>query len=141
DDAPSLPVEATVRAYVALTKPRSIGLLLITTGPPMILAAGGLPGAWAVIASLVGGTLAAGAANACNMYLDRDIDEVMRRTRRRPLPRHVVRPDAALRFGFGLAAVSFTFLALTVNVLAATLSLAGTAFYVFVYTRRLTPLT
>jgi heme o synthase len=68
------------------------------------------------------------------MYLDRDIDEVMRRTRRRPIPRHAVQPDAALRFGFGLAALSFTFLALTVNVLAATLSLAAIAFYVFVYT-------
>jgi heme o synthase len=127
-------VEDTVRAYVALTKPRIIVLLLITTVPPMILAAGGLPGAWAVVATLVGGTMAAGAANACNMYLDRDIDEVMRRTRRRPIPRHAVQPDAALRFGFGLAALSFTFLALTVNVLAATLSLAAIAFYVFVYT-------
>jgi protoheme IX farnesyltransferase len=124
----------TVRAYVGLTKPRIIVLLLITTVPPMILAAGGLPSTWAVIATLLGGTMAAGAANACNMYLDRDIDEVMRRTRRRPIPRHAVQPDAALRFGFGLAAVSFTFLAVTVNVLAATLSLAAIAFYVFVYT-------
>jgi protoheme IX farnesyltransferase len=124
----------TVRAYVGLTKPRIIVLLLITTVPPMILAAGGLPSAWAVIATLLGGTMAAGAANACNMYLDRDIDEVMRRTRRRPIPRHAVEPDAALRFGFGLAAASFTFLAVTVNVLAATLSLAAIAFYVFVYT-------
>jgi protoheme IX farnesyltransferase len=124
----------TVRAYVGLTKPRIIVLLLITTVPPMILAAGGLPSTWAVIATLLGGTMAAGAANACNMYLDRDIDEVMRRTRRRPIPRHAVQPDAALRFGFGLAAVSFTFLAITVNVLAATLSLAAIAFYVFVYT-------
>jgi protoheme IX farnesyltransferase len=124
----------TVRAYVGLTKPRIIVLLLITTVPPMILAAGGLPRMWAVIATLLGGTMAAGAANACNMYLDRDIDEVMRRTRRRPIPRHAVEPDAALRFGFGLAAVSFTFLAIAVNVLAATLSLAAIAFYVFVYT-------
>ena len=127
-------IEDTVRAYVALTKPRIIVLLLITTVPPMILAAGGLPNAWAVVATLIGGTMAAGAANACNMYLDRDIDEVMRRTRRRPLPHHDVQPDAALRFGFGLAALSFTFLAITVNVLAATLSLAAIAFYVFVYT-------
>jgi protoheme IX farnesyltransferase len=134
EGAPPRSIEDTVRAYVALTKPRIIVLLLITTVPPMILAAGGLPGAWAVLATLVGGTMAAGAANACNMYLDRDIDEVMRRTRRRPLPRHDVQPDAALRFGFVLAAVSFTFLALTVNVLAATLSLAAIAFYVFVYT-------
>jgi protoheme IX farnesyltransferase len=127
-------LQDTVRAYAALTKPRIILLLLITTIPPMILAAGGFPGAWLVIATLIGGTMAAGAANACNMYLDRDIDQVMRRTRRRPLPRHAIQPDAALRFGFGLAAVSFTFLAITVNVLAATLSLAAIAFYVFIYT-------
>jgi protoheme IX farnesyltransferase len=127
-------VEDTVRAYVALTKPRIIVLLLITTVPPMILAAGGFPSGWLVIATLLGGTMAAAAANACNMYLDRDIDQVMRRTRRRPLPRHAIQPEAALRFGFALAAVSFTFLALTVNVLAATLSLAAIAFYVFVYT-------
>src|SRR6266550_3833007 len=124
----------TVRAYAALTKPRIIVLLLITTVPPMILAAGGLPGAWLVVATLAGGTLAAASANACNMYLDRDIDQVMRRTRRRPLPRHAIQPEAALRFGFALGAVAFTFLALTVNVLAATLALSAIAFYVFVYT-------
>ena len=124
----------TVRAFAALTKPRIIVLLLITTVPPMILAAGGLPGAWLVLATLVGGTLAAASANACNMYLDRDIDQVMRRTRRRPLPRHAIQPEAALRFGFALGAVAFTFLALTVNVLAATLALSAIAFYVFVYT-------
>ena len=124
----------TVRAFAALTKPRIIVLLLITTVPPMILAARGLPGAWLVLATLVGGTLAAASANACNMYLDRDIDQVMRRTRRRPLPRHAIRPEAALRFGFALGAVAFTFLAVTVNVLAATLALSAIAFYVFVYT-------
>src|SRR6266550_2315669 len=124
----------TVRAFAALTKPRIIVLLLITTVPPMILAAGGLPGAWLVVATLAGGTLAAASANACNMYLDRDIDQVMRRTRQRPLPRHAVEPEAALRFGFALGAVAFTFLALTVNVLAATLALSAIAFYVFVYT-------
>ncbi|TMK35261.1 MAG: protoheme IX farnesyltransferase, partial [Actinobacteria bacterium] len=124
----------TVRAFAALTKPRIIVLLLITTVPPMILAAGGLPGAWLVVATLAGGTLAAASANACNMYLDRDIDQVMRRTRRRPLPRHAIQPEAALRFGFALGAVAFTFLAITVNVLAATLALSAIAFYVFVYT-------
>jgi protoheme IX farnesyltransferase len=127
-------VQDTVRAYAALTKPRIIVLLLITTVPPMILAAGGLPSAWLVLATLFGGTLAAASANACNMYLDRDIDQVMRRTRQRPLPRHAVEPEAALRFGFILGAVAFTFLALTVNVLAATLALSAIAFYVFVYT-------
>jgi protoheme IX farnesyltransferase len=124
----------SVSAYVALTKPRIIVLLLITTVPAMILAAGGLPSIWLILLTLVGGSLAAGAANAVNMYLDRDIDEVMRRTRQRPLPRHRVQPDDALRFGFILAAVSFAFLAYSVNVLAATLALAAIAFYVFIYT-------
>ncbi|HTG46094.1 MAG TPA: heme o synthase [Actinomycetota bacterium] len=132
----------TISAFVALTKPRIIVLLLITTVPAMLLAQRGIPSLWLILATLIGGTLAAGAANAINMYLDRDIDEVMRRTRRRPLPGHRVHPDEALRFGFALAAVSFTFLALTVNVLAATLALSAIAFYVFVYTmwlKRSTP--
>jgi protoheme IX farnesyltransferase len=127
-------VRDTVSAYVALTKPRIIVLLLITTVPAMILAAAGMPPMWLILATLLGGTAAAGSANAINMYLDRDIDELMRRTRRRPLPRHRVAPEAALRFGFVLGAVSFAFLALVVNVLAAVLALAAIAFYVFVYT-------
>jgi protoheme IX farnesyltransferase len=124
----------TVGAYVALTKPRIIVLLLITTVPAMLMAAGGMPSVWLILATLVGGTLAAGSANAINMYLDRDIDEVMRRTRQRPLPGHRVEPLAALRFGFVLGVVAFAFLALTVNVLAAVLALSAIAFYVFVYT-------
>ena len=132
DERPSL--GDTVRAYVALTKPRIIVLLLIITVPAMVLAAGGVPSLVAIAATLVGGTLAAGAANAINMYLDRDIDEVMRRTRQRPLPGNRIEPDAALRFGFVLAACSYAFLAITVNALAATLALAAIAFYVFVYT-------
>ena len=124
----------TLTAYVRLTKPRIIVLLLITTVPAMVLAHGGLPSLWLVLATLVGGTLAAGAANAINMFLDRDIDEVMRRTRARPLPAHQVPPERALAFGFWLGAFSFLFLAMTVNVLAATLSLAAIAFYVVVYT-------
>ena len=128
------PFPDTVNAFVALTKPRIIVLLLITTLPAMVLAEHGLPPVWLVLATLIGGTLAAASANAINMYLDRDIDQVMRRTRHRPLPGHRVDPDEALRFGFVLAAVSFTFLALTVNVLAATLALSAIAFYVFVYT-------
>jgi len=123
-----------VQAYVALTKPRIIVLLLITTVPAMVLAAGAIPSLWLVAATLVGGAISAGSANAINMYLDRDIDEVMRRTRGRPLPAHAVAPDDALRFGFVLGASSFVFLAMTVNVLAAVLSLAAIAFYVFVYT-------
>ena len=123
-----------VSAYVALTKPRIIVLLLITTVPAMMLAEAGWPSPWLVLATLLGGTLAAGSANAINMYLDRDIDELMRRTRRRPLPGQRVEPEAALRFGFFLGAISFAFLALVVNVLAALLALAAIAFYVFVYT-------
>lgn len=128
------PLRETMSAYVRLTKPRIIVLLLVTTVPAMILARRGLPSGWLIAATLVGGTIAAGSANAINCYLDRDIDGVMRRTRRRPLPAHEVDPDAALTFGFVLGAVSFFLLAVTVNVLAATLALSAIAFYVFVYT-------
>ena len=124
----------TITAYVRLTKPRIIVLLLITTVPAMILAAQGIPSVGLMLATLVGGTVAAGSANAINMYLDRDIDEIMRRTRGRPLPAHTVTPDRALRFGFVLGAASYFFLSITVNVLAATLALSAIAFYVFVYT-------
>jgi protoheme IX farnesyltransferase len=109
-------------------------LLLITTVPAMMLAERGMPSWWLVLATLVGGSIAAGSANAINCYLDRDIDEIMRRTRRRPLPAHTVTADDALRFGYVLGAISFFFLATTVNVLAAALALAAIAFYVFVYT-------
>jgi protoheme IX farnesyltransferase len=93
-----------------------------------------MPSPWLVLATLLGGTVAAGAANAINCYLDRDIDEIMKRTRRRPLPARRVTPDRALRFGFALGAISFFFLSIAVNVLAATLALSAIAFYVFVYT-------
>ena len=121
-------------AYMNLTKPRIIVLLLITTVPAMILADRGLPPAGLILATLVGGTMAAGSANAINMYLDRDIDEVMRRTRRRPLPSRAITPEGALRFGFALGAISFFFLSIVVNVVAASLALSAVAFYVFVYT-------
>ncbi len=130
------------RAYIALTKPRIIELLLVTTVPTMVLATGGLPSVWLVLAVVVGGTLAAGGANAINMYVDRDIDDIMRRTRHRPLPRHAVSPSNALAFGIGLSVLAFAFLALTVNLLSALLALSATAFYVFVYTmwlKRTTP--
>ncbi|HXF73323.1 MAG TPA: heme o synthase [Actinomycetota bacterium] len=117
-----------------LTKPRIVLLLLVTTVPAMVLAADGLPPLGLVAATLTGGALAAGAANAVNCYLDRDIDERMRRTRRRPLPAHELAPEQALRFGYVLGAASFFLLATTVNVLAAVLALAAIAFYVFVYT-------
>jgi protoheme IX farnesyltransferase len=124
----------TVTAFVGLTKPRIVVLLLITTVPAMVLAARGIPSLALILATLVGGTIAAGSANAINMYLDRDIDEVMRRTRSRPLPSHAVTPEQTLSFGYILGAISFFFLAITVNVLAATLALSAIAFYVFVYT-------
>jgi heme o synthase len=132
----------TVRAYIALTKPRIIELLLVTTIPTMVLAARGLPSPWLIAAVVLGGTLAAGGANAINMYVDRDIDDLMRRTRHRPLPRHAVEPRAALAFGIGLSVAAFAWLGLTVNVLSAVLALSATAFYVFVYTlwlKRSTP--
>jgi len=124
----------TVTAYYRLTKPRIVLLLLITTVPAMLLAARGLPSLWLILRTLVGGALAAGSANSINMYLDRDIDAIMRRTRQRPLPSHAIAPEHALRFGFVLGAIAFYFLAITVNVLAAVLALSAIAFYVFVYT-------
>jgi heme o synthase len=124
---------AVLRAYVALTKPRIIELLLVTTVPVMFLAAGGAPPLWPVVATLVGGTLAAGSANTLNCVIDRDIDEAMRRTRRRPLPTHSVAPAAALVFGLVLGAVATVWLGVTVNWLSASLALAANLFYVVVY--------
>jgi protoheme IX farnesyltransferase len=131
---PSRSLRETTVSYVRLTKPRIILLLLITTVPAMVLATRGMPSPWLVVATLVGGAVAAGSANAINCYLDRDIDQVMRRTRRRPLPAHQVSPESALRFGYLLGVISFLFLAIAVNVLAASLALCAIAFYVFVYT-------
>ncbi len=134
------PLSATVRAYVALTKPRIIELLLITTIPAMVLATRDLPGVnwtnWGIIVfwTLIGGTLAAGAANAINQYLDRDIDLLMTRTRRRPLPAHAVEPEEALVFGIVLGVFSVGLLAVFVNLVAAFLTLLAIGFYVFVYT-------
>jgi len=124
----------TTAAYFQLTKPRIVVLLLITTVPAMMLAERGMPSPWLVVATLAGGMVAAGSANAINCYLDRDIDEIMRRTRRRPLPAHRIEPGHALAFGYVLGAISFLFLAIAVNALAASLALSAIAFYVFVYT-------
>jgi protoheme IX farnesyltransferase len=138
----------TVRAYIALTKPRIIELLLVTTVPAMVLATREVPGIqvghwlWLTVWTLVGGTLAAGSANAINCYLDRDIDLLMARTRRRPLPAHEVDPERAVVFGLVLGAMSFAVLAFFVNLLAAFLGLLAIAFYVVVYTmllKRSTP--
>mgnify|MGYP001791270356 FL=1 len=128
---------ATLKAYVALTKPRIIELLLVTTVPAMMLAARGLPGFGLVVATLVGGTLAAGSANALNCYYDRDIDAIMMRTRNRPLNDSLVSPRSALVFGFVLGALSLTILLLTTNALSAVLAGTAIAFYVLVYTRLL----
>jgi heme o synthase len=135
-------VAAVVRAYVALTKPRIVELLLVTTVPTMVLADGGRPPLWLIAVVLVGGALAAGAANVLNCYLDRDIDQLMRRTKRRPLPTHVVAPRNALIFGLVLAVVSVVLLAASTNLLAAGLTLAAIAYYDLVYTlwlKRTTP--
>jgi protoheme IX farnesyltransferase len=96
-----------LRAYVALTKPRIIELLLVTTVPAMLLAARGIPSPWLVFATLFGGTLAAGSANALNCVADADIDAIMKRTRTRPLARHEVSTRSALIFGVVLGALSF----------------------------------
>ena len=125
---------ARISAYVALTKPRIIELLLVTTVPTMVLAARGLPSLWLVIATLVGGSLAAGSANALNCWYDRDIDGVMHRTERRPLARHVVEPRNALVFGLVLGVLATAELAVTTNLLSAVLADAAIAFYVVVYT-------
>jgi heme o synthase len=140
--APPAPAVSKVRAYYELTKPRIIVLLLVTTVPTMILARGGMPSLWLMAATLVGGTVAAGSANAINCYADRDIDAVMHRTRNRPLPLHVVEPRNALRFGIALGVASFVWLAGIVNLLSAALAVAAILFYVLVYTlvlKRSTP--
>jgi protoheme IX farnesyltransferase len=124
----------SLAAYLALTKPRVIELLLITTVPVMFLAEGGVPNLWLVAATLIGGSLAAGSANAFNMYFDRDIDRVMNRTRKRPLVTGELTDREALGFAWIIGLVSIAWLGVTTNVLAAGLALAAILFYVFVYT-------
>lgn len=131
-----------VAAYIALTKPRVIELLLITTAPVMILAAQGIPSLWLVLATLVGGSLSAGSANAFNCYIDRDIDRVMDRTKGRPLVTGELSDREALVFAWVTGVGSILWLGLLVNWLAAALSLVAILFYVFVYTlllKRRTP--
>jgi len=133
---------AKARAYVALTKPRIIELLLVTTVPVMILAKRGLPSPWLILVTLVAGTLSAGSANTINCYVDRDIDEIMARTKRRPLVKATVTPVEALRFGIVLGVVSTLMFGLLVNWPSALLADGAIAFYVFVYTlglKRRTP--
>lgn len=123
----------TVRAYVALTKPNIIWLLLITTVPTMVVAQQGWPSTRLVVATLIGGALAAGGAGAVNQFADRDIDARMHRTSGRPLPRGSVPPLHAAIFGVVLGVLAFVWLLATVNLLAAVLSVVAFAFYVLVY--------
>ncbi|NKI41250.1 heme o synthase [Streptomyces physcomitrii] len=128
------PFGARVLAFVALTKPRIIELLLITTVPVMFLAEQGVPDLWLVLVTCLGGYLSAGGANALNMYIDRDIDALMDRTAQRPLVTGMVSPREGLAFGLALAVVSTLWFGLLVNWLSAWLSLGALLFYVVVYT-------
>src|SRR3954447_957671 len=132
------PARPTLRSraggFVALTKPRIIELLLVTTVPTMFVAQAGVPSLWLMVATVVGGAMAAGGANAINMYVDRDIDAIMKRTKNRPLVTGVVPPTRALVFAVGLEVVAFVWLSVFVNVLSAVLAVAACLFYVFVYT-------
>jgi protoheme IX farnesyltransferase len=125
---------AKVGAYVALTKPRIIELLLVTTVPTMVVAEQGVPPLWLMVATVIGGTLAAGGANAINMYVDRDIDALMERTQGRPLVTGVISPRSALVFAVAIEALAFLFLWQVVNLLSAVLAVSACLFYVFVYT-------
>ena len=125
--------KSVVGGYIGLTKPRIIELLLITTVPTMVLAAGEWP-SWSLIAiTLLGGSLAAGGANAINMYIDRDIDKLMKRTQNRPLVTGLIKPRNALVFAVALEVIAFAILWTGANLLSAILALSATAFYVFVY--------
>jgi heme o synthase len=129
-----IPLAERISAYVALTKPRIIELLLVTTVPAMVVAEQGMPSLWLIVATVVGGSLAAGGANAVNMYVDRDIDALMERTQGRPLVTGAVTPRSALTFAVGIEAVAFAWLWYLVNPLSAVLGLSACLFYVFVYT-------
>src|SRR6202050_4607374 len=139
-EAPALPGRrakwswSTVGAYIALTKPRIIELLLVTTLPTMVVAQRGVPPIWLMAAPRAGGALAAGGANAINMVVDRDIDRLMKRTKNRPLVTGAMTPSAALVFALTLEVAAFVELWLAVNLLSAVLAVSATLFYVFVYT-------
>jgi heme o synthase len=134
EPAPARTAGQSARAYFLLTKPRIIELLLVTTVPTMFIAARGVPSPWLMAATLFGGALSAASANVLNCYLDRDIDALMRRTARRPLPAHRVDPGDALRFGLVLGVAGFIWLWAAVNLLSAVLATSAILFYVFVYT-------
>ncbi len=119
------PARYRIRPFVALTKPRIIELLLVTTVPTMVVAQRGLPSIWLMVATVIGGSLSAGGANAYNMYIDRDIDALMDRTKGRPLVTGEVTPKEALIFATALEALSFVWLTVFVNLLSAVLALAA----------------
>ena len=131
--APKISVRAGLAGYIALTKPRIIELLLVTTVPTMFVAERGVPSVWLMVATVVGGALAAGGANAMNMVIDLDIDRVMERTRDRPLVTGAVGSKGAMVFAVSLEVVAFAWLVATVNLLSAALAVSATIFYVFVY--------
>ncbi len=124
---------SVIGGYIALTKPRIIELLLITTVPTMVVAEGGWPSLWLIAVTLVGGSLAAGGANAINMYIDRDIDALMERTKNRPLVTGLIKPRNALIFAISLEVIAFAILWAGANLLSGLLALSATFFYVFVY--------
>jgi protoheme IX farnesyltransferase len=132
-------IQHTIGAYIRLTKPRVIELLLVTTVPAMVLAADGFPAVDLMLAVLAGGTLAAGGANTINCWIERDRDQLMRRTRHRPLPSREIPATNALVFGLVLEVVAFGLLWVTAGLLAASLAIGATVFYVFVYTIWLKP--
>ena len=127
-------VARRIGSYVSLMKPRVIELLLVTTAPVMVLAARGVPDVWLILGTLAGGALSAGSANAFNMYIDRDIDTLMARTKGRPIVTGEISPRSALVFAFTIGLTSLVVLTLVANPLAAALSFAAILFYVFVYT-------
>jgi len=131
--APS-PLRARLAGYLALTKPRIIELLLITTVPTMVVADQGIPSGWLMLNTIIGGAFAAGGANAINMFVDRDIDALMERTKNRPLVTGLISPRAGLTFAIALEIVAFFWLWYWVNLLTAVLGVAACLFYVFVYT-------
>lgn len=123
-----------VWAFIEITKPRIIELLLVTTIPTMIVAQRGLPSGWLMLNTLLGGTLAAGGAHAINMVVDRDIDKLMERTKNRPLATGEIQPTEAMVFAITLEVIAFAWLWISANLLSAVLAISATLFYVFVYT-------
>lgn len=128
------PLRARLAGYVALTKPRIIELLLITTVPTMVVANEGIPSGWLILNTIIGGALSAGGANAINMWVDRDIDALMERTKNRPLVTGLISPRAGLTFAIVLEVIAFAWLWYWVNLLTAVLAVSACLFYVFVYT-------